>query len=370
MNKLLLTIFTLMSIASNISCTTSTNTLIEWDQLPIIPDSTGFAGSFAGVSNGSLLVAGGSNFPNNTRPWSGGTKTWYDKIFVLEDAKAAWKEVGWLPRPMGYGISLTWRDGVLIIGGADKDRHYADCYFIRYVNDSIVTTELPPLPSPNANSSGVIINDIVYVAGGLSSPTATETLNVFWSLDLSKRTTERAWKILDSLPGPSRMLAVAGAMNDEFLLISGVHLAVPAGDSVGHREYLKDAYAYTAGKGWRKISDLPHATAAAPGPAYTDRQHGLMIFSGDDGSRADSNTILKDKHPGFRTEVLAYHNDEWSVWGEVQTHKMPDPENNPNGSTWASVTTPLVIWNGAVVIPGGEVRPGVRTNRVLRASIK
>jgi N-acetylneuraminic acid mutarotase len=359
-----------MSIVENFSCTVPADKLFEWDQLPVIPDSTGFAGSYAGVSNGSLLIAGGSNFPANTRPWAGGTKTWYDKIFVLEDAKGSWKEVGKLPRPMGYGVSLTWKDGLIILGGADKDKHYADSYLIRYVNSMIVTEQLPDLPAPNANASGVIINDVIYVAGGLASPTAKETLNVFWSLDLSKPATHRAWKGLITWPGQSRMLAVAGAMNDELYLMSGVHLAVPNDDAAAHREYLKDAYAYAPGKGWRKISDLPYSTAAAPGPAYASDEHGLMVIGGDDGSRAESNTILKDKHPGFRTGVLSFHDNEWTSVGDVLTKKMPDPENNPNSSTWAPVTTPLVIWNGDIIIPGGEVRPGVRTNRVLRATIK
>ena len=359
-----------MSIVQNFSCTTPTDKMFEWDQLPIIPDSTGFAGSFAGVSNGSLLVAGGANFPANGRPWSGGTKTWYDNIFVLENPTGAWKEVGKLPRPMGYGVSLTWKDGLIILGGADKDKHYAGCYFIRYINDSIVTEQLPDLPAPNANASGVIINDIIYVAGGLASPTAKETLNVFWSLDLSKPAIHRSWKVLITWPGQSRMLAVAGSLNDEFYLMSGVHLAVTTDDTVAHREYLKDAYAYTPGKGWKKISDLPYSTAAAPGPAYASRELGLLVMGGDDGSRADSNAILKDKHPGFKTGILAYNNNEWTSVSEVVTKKMPDPENNPNGSTWAPVTTPLVTWNGDIVIPGGEVRPGVRTNRVLRAAVK
>jgi len=29
----------------------------------------------------------------------------------------------------------------------------------------------------------------------------------------------------------------------------------------------------------------------------------------------------------------------------------------------------LVVWNGKVILPMGEVRPGVRTNRVLIATL-
>jgi hypothetical protein len=166
------------------------------------------------------------------------------------------------------------------------------------------------------------------------------------------------------------MLAVAGAWKNEFYFVSGVHLAVATGDSIARRDYLNDAYVFSKESGWRRVHDLPYPIAAAPGPVYGDDETGLLIMGGDDGSRADSNAILKDNHPGFTTNILQYKNGEWSTFGNVKTIQKADPQNNPNGSTWAPVTTPMVRWNGAIIIPAGEVRPGVRTNRVLRATLK
>jgi hypothetical protein len=51
---------------------------LKWASLPPLPDREGYAGSFAGVSDGVLLVAGGANFQDR-RPWEGGTKVWYDR---------------------------------------------------------------------------------------------------------------------------------------------------------------------------------------------------------------------------------------------------------------------------------------------------
>src|ERR1043166_8747887 len=34
---------------------------LQWQKLPPIPDAEGFAGAFAGVSGGALIVAGGAN---------------------------------------------------------------------------------------------------------------------------------------------------------------------------------------------------------------------------------------------------------------------------------------------------------------------
>ncbi|HEY1049903.1 MAG TPA: hypothetical protein VGE39_09120, partial [Prosthecobacter sp.] len=54
-----------------------------WKRLPDVPDERGFAGSFAGVSGGSLIVAGGTHFIDKM-PWEGGTKLWYDTVFALD----------------------------------------------------------------------------------------------------------------------------------------------------------------------------------------------------------------------------------------------------------------------------------------------
>src|SRR4051812_9568015 len=68
----------------------------NWGQGRPVPDADGFAGSFAGVSNGALIVAGGSNFPGDGRPWTHGVKTYYDKIFILEKPDGDWKAAGHL----------------------------------------------------------------------------------------------------------------------------------------------------------------------------------------------------------------------------------------------------------------------------------
>ena len=67
---------------------------LAWDELRPLPDPVGFAGAFAGVSNGALVVAGGANFPEGT------TKVWHDRVFVLEDPAAEWRLASTrLPRP-------------------------------------------------------------------------------------------------------------------------------------------------------------------------------------------------------------------------------------------------------------------------------
>jgi SSS family transporter len=341
-------------------------TYFHWNELPPVPNTTGLAGSFAGVAGGALIVAGGSNFPGGSAPWSGGTKAWYDNIYVLEQPGGQWKEAGKLPQPLGYGVSISWKDALICLGGNNNGGHYAGAILLRYVNGGIHTEKLPDMPRPNANASGALIGDVIYIAGGVSDPSGQQSEKFFWSLDLSQPADKRAWKVLSPWPGPSRMLSVAGTLNGAFYLFSGVHL-----EGTGtQRQYLKDAYRYAPGSGWTKLADMPYATAAAPGPAFSAGQSHLLIFGGDDGRYFARNMELQHQHPGFTSSITGYNviTDSWASFGNLPVEKHGDAANDPNASTWAPVTTPAVLWQGKLILPAGEARPAVRTSRVLAAT--
>ena len=77
----------------------------EWKQLPSLPGPVGIAAPFAGVSHGSMIVAGGANFPDKM-PWEGGRKVWHDEAWILEKPDGKWRSAGKLPRPLAYGVSF------------------------------------------------------------------------------------------------------------------------------------------------------------------------------------------------------------------------------------------------------------------------
>ena len=102
------------------------------------------------------------------------------------------------------------------------------------------------------------------------------------------------------------MLAVAGGLEGSFYLFSGVKLSA-GDDGKPVREYLRDAYRFTPGEGWKRLADLPRAVAAAPTPAPTVVSR-LVILTGDDGLNVDFQPV--EKHPGFpRKNALAYDSD-------------------------------------------------------------
>jgi N-acetylneuraminate epimerase len=314
----------------------------EWKQLPSLPDAEGFAGSFAGVSNGALLIAGGANFPGK-KPWEGGMKVWYDTVFVLESPAAKWKVAGRLPRRLGYGVSVTYNNGLICAGGSDRDRHYPDVFRIEWSNGKLKTTPLPSLPPPIANCCGAIVGNILYVAGGIEKPDAKETSNRAWQLELSSKSSE--WIEIMSWPGSRRMLAVAAGFKDAFWLIGGVDLTAGS-DGTTQRHYLTDAFRYDL-NGWKRIADLPHSVVAAPSPAPFDKDK-IYLLGGDDGSQVNT---PPDKHRGFGNKTLRYNvtTDQWTEAGLIAAPRA---------------TLPTAFWNNSWVLPGGEVRPGVRSPQV------
>lgn len=318
---------------------------LNWQQLPPLPDATGVAGPFAGTSGGALIVAGGANFPDKM-PWEGGKKIWHDTAYVLDKTNGAWRGAFKLPRPLGYGVSVTTRDGVLCIGGSDEQQHVRDVFLLTWIKGKLKTKTLPPLPCALANSCGAIVGDTVYVAGGTASHDATNALKNFWSLDLKKRGAK--WRELEPWPGPARMLSVAAAVGDSFYVAGGTDL-FPDASGKPVRTYLRDAFRFTPGKGWKRIADMPNPVVAAPTPAPVVDGESFLIVGGDDGSLAGFEP--KSKHPGFSKRVLSYDTKRgaWSVVGETPASRA---------------TLPTVVWDGLIVIPSGETRPGVRSPEV------
>lgn len=323
-------------------------------ELNPIPDATGFAGSFAGIINGNLVVAGGSNFPNGGAPWKGDAKVWYDKVFLLNNENCNWQQIGKLPHAAGYGVSISVPQGLICIGGSSKEEHSNDVFLLTIKGNRLSVDTLASLPVPLANMCGALAENVIYIAGGITRPDADTTEALFFSIDISKGLHEAKWQQLPAWPGPTRMLSACVTVKNSFYLLSGAELKSSA------RNYLKDAYRYSPLTGWEQIADLPVATVAAPGPLlHTDEY--LYLIGGDDGSNATKNLQLQ--HPGFLSTVYRYDlaNDNWEKIADLKKSKK---------ELLIPVTTTSVFWKGKWIIPGGEIKPGVRTSKVFAISLK
>ena len=314
-----------------------------WKQLAPLPNPLGLAAPFAGVSNDTLLVAGGANFPNGF-PWENGKKVWHDTVYKLESFDGAWSVAGRLQRPLAYGVSINTPQGLVCVGGSDAVRHYPGTFRLFTTGDSLRVEPMPALPVPIANAAGALVGQHIVVCGGSSAPGEKSALDKTWLLDLTKESA--GWRELKKLPAEPRFLSVAAADGDDFYLFGGVGLAIH--ERTISRVYLRDVWRLRFGQGWERLADMPGPLAAAPSPAPVVGDE-ILLLPGDDGSRFGFQPA--EKHPGFPRRMMAY-NIGRNTWREAGV------------APFAHVTTPCVHWRGRHIVPSGEVRPGVRSPEV------
>lgn len=355
---------------------------LTWSELAPIPDPVGFAAPFAGIAQGALVVAGGANFPDGA-PWNGGTKKWHDRIFVLPEKPSGGEPGEWLtlstrlPRPSAYGLSIPFEFGLFALGGCDARECHSDVFLLVWDENSRTldlfeefsrsdgsTAPLPDLPVGLAFAGGARVGTSIYVIGGQSSmePGAisrTELLH----LDLSAlaRGEPLAWEVLPGPPGaPGRILPVVVGQNDgrqDALFVFSGRSVAPGGEVT----LLRDAWKFTPGRSgspaadgtWKRLPDVPTCVMAGSGVAVGSQ--GILLIGGDDGRHWGQD--LRDAHPGFPSELHYSFHAVTESW----TRAPPLPVN--------LVTTTAVSWDGEIVIPGGEIRPAVRSTRVPRLRV-
>lgn len=332
-----------------------TKRMLMNERVPSIPDKEGFAGMFAGLSNGTLIAAGGANFPDG-RPWQGGAKVWYDNIYLLHKGDRQWiKAKSRLPAKLAYGVYGAYQNMLVIAGGSDPEKHHREVYGLRVENGDVMLDTLAPMPYALANAAGAVVNDIFFVAGGAQTPDGNPT-KVFLALDLKSN----KWTELETWPGPERINAVAAAFDHEFYLFSGIRLLENK-----ERKVLEDSYRFIpeykegvfTGGSWQQLPAMPRGVAAGPGPAPVAQKRYIIFPGGLDQQTAQYKDPLT--HPGFLPEVIAFDTQlkEWRTWGCLPKAQI-------------RLTAPAVQWNDACLIINGETGPGIRTNTVLCFSLQ
>jgi N-acetylneuraminic acid mutarotase len=332
---------------------------VRWKPFPSLPDTEGFAGMYAGVIGEDIFCMGGANFPRQ-RPWEGGQKVWYDRIFRFHPVK------GWivmdqrLPVSAGYGVTVSYQQEIIMVGGSNASGHLSTVIGMKWEGERLFFRSLPDLPQPLANMAGCLNGSLLMVAGGTASPTGKPEKYCL-ILDLSKP--DDGWVSLPQYPGPGRTQAVAGVYNGVFYLFGGE--TVPM-DSIGmsYRRMLRDAYKFEPRYGakgwtgvWTRLEDMPRAATAAANPAPLLNGTTFMFWGGVDDVMAahrDPRT-----HPGFTQTPLYFdaRHERWIV-GKKET-RFP-----------SRVTLPSVWWRGSWLLISGEIRPGIRTPGIIGLNAK
>ena len=343
---------------------------LEWDRLPDLPDREGFAGVFSGVvsENGEdfLVVAGGANFPDG-RPWEDGKKIYYDDIYVLPLKEGGeWeKSAATLPQAVGYGMSASLDDGSCwFMGGKNDSGCLRESYQVKVENGEVIVGRAPSLPVPFAEGLAAVVDGTLIVGAGTNGD---ETIREFYSMN-----DESEWETLSWPEGArGRMYAVGGVKGGTFYLFGGRDNAdseEEKEDRIFGLDFLKDAWELNVSSGqWKRLADMPEARSAAPSMAVPAGASSFLMLGGvtvpflaeQVAARPELNGQGME-HPGFPGAILSYNTvtDRWAEAGSL-----------PLEGTFAPVTTPVVFWNGKVIIPTGEIKPGVRSPQVLIAEV-
>ena len=91
----------------------------------------GVSACYAGIIGNKLVMAGGCNFAGKSAA-EGGSKYFYKGIYtaeITEDSVLVWKQVGELPSPVAYGVSISRSGEMILIGGNNADGGLTSFYF-------------------------------------------------------------------------------------------------------------------------------------------------------------------------------------------------------------------------------------------------
>ncbi|WP_339736681.1 hypothetical protein [uncultured Sunxiuqinia sp.] len=356
---------------------------ITWDIFSEVPASNGMreqrglAGPVTGVHQNRLVVAGGANF-NGRMPWQGGEKEYHDTIFLSQETangQLKWEQPDVrLPERIAYSACVSTEKGIVSLGGETANGPTAQAFLVSLDSADPQLIDLPRLPIALSTSGAALCGTTLYLAGGLGSNGASRA---FFALDLNDESP--AWMKLPDMPvACSHAVVVCQHDGQE----ECIYLIGGRNKTGTTSTFLSDIWKYLPSEAsWQKDGTLQVEGGAVCGlSAGTGLAHGMdsiLIFGGDTGEAFNQTErlihavaaaeapeekvrLLKLKenhlnnHPGFCNEVFCWntHNARLSRVGKM------------DGAT--PVTTTAIWWNGQIMIPGGEVRPGVRSCRVIR----
>jgi cyclically-permuted mutarotase family protein len=359
---------------------------INWSTLSEMPPARGgttqygLAGLLAGAIGNKIVAAGGSNFADS-KPWLGGMKLYYDDIFVLtidENKSMNWEQPELkLPVKMAYSACVSTENAIFCLGGEDATKPLKLALKIYFENNQLKIEELPELAFAVSNAGAAIIGTKLYLAGGNDSVNATKH---FQMLDLSKP--ENGWTVLPDLLVAESHAVVAGQSDgreDCIYVLGGRNKTAEISTFLSSiQKYSPKENKWTEAGVLQLEGNEKFGLSAGTGLAFG--AHQILLFGGDKGAifnrterfnnaiatETDSTKLEKiiaekieslTNHPGFNSEIYSFDTQTGKLW---QVGEIP---------VLSQVTTTAFWWNGKVIIPGGEIRPGVRTPKISEVEI-
>lgn len=324
----------------------------------------GVSACYAGITGGDLLIGGGCNFPD-TPAAEGGKKKYYKGIYATDfhtDSVFSWRKVGELPAPAAYGVSVSTSDGIVCIGGMNEKGALADVYRMYWQDErrkKVIVEPLPSLPYTMDNFTGALLENRIYVAGG----------NALLCLDLDK--ISEGWMELPPFPGSPRMQPVSAAQYRQgeccFYLWGGFSPSVDGRPAT----LSTDGYCYSpSSRQWTPL-DAPtgrdgESISLGGGTSCALGDEQILCMGGVNKDIFLSALQKPEKdyllHPvewyKFNQKILVYNTREntWQEVGENPAVARAGAALVGDGRTFFSIN--------------GELKPGIRTPRIIKISVE
>lgn len=351
--------------------TLGTERKITWEHAGNLPAQKGFeknigtAGVLSGVLEGKcVVVGGGANFPYDT-VLNGGAKKLYSDVYLLEekDGKLEVIEHTNLDNEIGYGASVTTKDGVYYIGGAATIEADNDILFLSIKNGKLRIEKVGDLPFTLQNGTAVEKDGKLYIITGKQNGKAT---NKMYEYDLATGNSRE----LASVPGAAtRTQAVSQILDGKLYVFSG-------GDVTAYTDGYK--YNFVTNE-WTSAAsvELDGKEISLLGASSVKlNEKEMMVIGGFDkevydNAVANLGSLKGEELARFKTgyfgadpaefnwnrEILIYNsdNDSWKSIGQI-------PFDAPCGEGLALIGNKVFSING-------EIKPGIRTNRMYTGTI-
>jgi len=354
---------------------------MDWKTVPPIPPRKGMitqfgmAGPISGADGNFVLVAGGANFENGL-PWRGGVKKYHDEIYLLEektDGTFFWSESEQrLPVAMAYAACVPLENGFIGIGGETDHGALRKVIRFKFADGVVKMDSLPELPVAVSSAAAVRIGQTIFVMGGMDPQRAT---NGFYSLQMNHLS--GGWKRLPDLPAAlSHAVGVAQSDGKE----EAVFLIGGRSKTKELTEFFGNVWKFSpAAATWNLESEISfngQTIKLAAGTGFAIGKNRIVLLGGDRGIlfnqteqmnldienqhdvvKKESLLHQKDdflmRHPGFSRHILLFETDSksWKSLGEIEGD--------------APATTVIFPWKDKFVVPSGEIRPGVRSDKVI-----
>ena len=327
----------------------------DWVILDALPDPIGFGGMMAGVINGQLVAAGGSQWDKPV--WAKGTRLLSDRIFVLASPDGKWREhASRLPQPAGHFASAAAGDAIYYAGGLGTAGPLRQAFKLQARGADLISTSLPDLPEPIVYGAGIISDNRFYVIGGVPDPASKAAYRAVWSLGLVQGE-DHVWRREPDLPGEGVFVATAAATRNALFVFGGMTY-----DATGKPQPSRAAWRLQAGR-WERLADLPAARVGANGPSPVLRGDRILII----GGYAEVFGGAQREHPGFPAETLLYDvpTNRWSFGPSLPASPVGDRDASSDPGPLPMIGAPVAIWNDMIVVVSGEVRIATRSPAVV-----